>query len=153
MAKKENSKINDIEISEIIELEKKQKKKIKLEKIKEREIDAIIEHENKDFSNKDLSGLTFSKKNLQGANFRGSKVTDVIIEGCDLRWSSWFDAYTNVNESGVNILDRSKITFRACTEQVSTKTPTGEANGVKTYVEKIEEKIVENNLWEVAGLK
>jgi uncharacterized protein YjbI with pentapeptide repeats len=140
-------------------MSKKQNKNIELQTLKQKEITHILTNEKKDFSNKDLSGLSFENLNLQGAKFNNSCINGTIFEGCDLRWSDFSDSFTDVikseNES-IKVLDKNNVTFKNFEEIVASsnvaqvKDSTGNIVNKKTIVEEnIEKPII---LQEVRGL-
>lgn len=140
-------------------MSKKENKKIELQTVKQKEITHIITNEKKDFSYKDLSGLSFKNLNLQGAKFNNSCIKDAVFEGCDLRWADFSDAFTDVikseNES-IKVLDKNNVTFKNFEEIVASsnvaqvKDSTGNIVNKKTIVEEnIEKPIL---LQEVRGL-
>jgi len=140
-------------------MSKKQNKNTELQTLKQKEITHILTNEKKDFSNKDLSGLSFKNLNLQGAKFNNSCINGTIFEGCDLRWSDFSDSFTDVikseNES-IKVLDKNNVTFKNFEETIASsnitqvKDATGNIVNKKTILEEnIEKPII---LQEVRGL-
>ncbi len=135
-----------------------------MEKIKQREIAQIIQSENKDFSNKDLSGLSFTNLNLQGSKFRNSYIKNTKFEGCDLRWADFEGAYTDIKEQKttdengkekaikVYKLDKSKVFFEDFVEIKVERKKVGSTIKTQKIIETSHEEIVPINMWEVKGI-
>ena len=135
-----------------------------MEKIKQREIAQIIQSENKDFSNKDLSGLSFTALNLQGSKFRNSYIKNTKFEGCDLRWADFEGAYTDIKEQKttdengkektikVYKLDKSKVFFEDFVETKVERKKVGSTINTQKIIETSHQEIVPINMWEVKGI-